>query len=538
MSGFDEDDLTEKQLRKRGEHFAKGLAILWNEPKKTIVEERDLLTDNRKIKRYTIRKREKSRKEKRTPIRTLWDLCVDEALREVTSFKPPPFTEAHNTKVSETIRKSQLQQHINNKPVFTTAMKRYFRAISILEYEHDHGQLTDSPFDATMVKESVWTPNEKKKFFVALDRCGKYNPEEIARRIGPTKTMAEVHEYIRFLDVASKATTQPFTKKIKHPFAREMSINFIMQEDRLAKQIQHALEVESYEKHLALCATHPEIQKANEFFELWNMSSLTRLFAGQSDLTVLCSTTFNYYQLVKKFVQDIIVDLYTHSLNNTADKTVSRSAVNYIVAKKRKFNDVRFRELDIMSVVGGKNNHGAQRWSAQYGRNRSISFLAKRRRLGRDTDEVDDESPLMVDDEDEEEDDGVIVLDDDDDVDEEEEEEEEDDPMFEDIDDEDELRGQYAVEDFDSEHEAAVEDYMNNTITAQEDVSYDDESIDPHAWDECIKEEDELEEEMEELDALDEEQLSEYLGFYNTQQIADAHLIGTPTEFKIKVESP
>lgn len=556
MSTFNEEELTDTQLQRRGEHFAKGLAILWNEPKKRVREQRELLTENRPVKRYALRKREKARKERRTPVLTLWDLCTDEALHDTTtpSTNATSFTEAHNTKVSETVHQSQLQQQllVNNRPVWTTAMKRFFRAIAILEYEHDYGLLTDKPFEVTMIGESVWTPNEKKRFFIALDRCGKHNVEDIARRVGPTKTVAEVHAYLHFLDVAARAIAATNNKKIQHPFAREMSVNFIMQEERLAQHIQRALEVESYEKHLKLCSAAADVQRANEFFELWNMSSLTRLFAGQSDLTVLCSTIFNYYQLVKKFVQDIMVDLYTQLLLDSTDMTVSTSLVNYVVAKKRKFNDVRFRELDVMSAVGGRSRHGsiaAPRWSTKYSRNRSISFLAKRRRLARDTDEPDDDSPLMEADEDDvdeeqEETKGVIVLDDseselEEEEQEEEQEEEEGDPMFEDMDSEDELQGQYVVEDFDAEHEQEVKDLMDNTIT-EETVSFnnnngeDDDDIisiiDSMALEECIAEEEEEEEEMKELDALDEEQLSEYLGFYTTQQIADAHLIGTPTQ--------
>lgn len=521
-----EEELTDTQLRRRGEHFARGLAILWNEPKKRIMEQRELLTENHPIKRYALRKREKARKERRTPILTLWDLCTDEALRESNNINNNTlFTAAHNTKVSETVRQSQVQQHLNSKPVWTAVMKRYFRAIAILEYEHDHGLLTDKPFEVTMVKESVWTSNEKKRFFIALDRCGKHNVEDIARRIGPTKTAAEVHAYLYFLDVAARAIG---TQKIQHPFAREMSVNFIMQEERLAQHIQHALEVESYKKHLHLCTTNnDDVLRANAFFELWNMSSLTRLLAGTSDLTVLCSATVNYYQLVKRFVQDIMVDLHTQLLNST-DKTVSTSLVNAVVAKKRKFNDVRVRDLDIMSVLGGRNTHGAPRWSTKYSRNRSISFLAKRRRLARDTDEPEDDSPWTMEEEEKDDSEGVIVLDDSESS--SSSSEEEGDPMFEDMDSEDELQGQYVVEDFDAEHEQEVKETLDNTITEETISFHDDDNDDTAAaLEACLLEEEKTEEEMKELDALDEEQLSEYLEFYSTQQIADAHLIGTPT---------
>lgn len=168
---------------------------------------------------------------------------------------------------------SMLQKrHLNNpSPTMTPRMKKYFRAIAVLEYEHDHGLIADTEFGASVLGETCWTPAEKKRFFLAIERCGKNNISEISRRVGPTKTPVQVYEFQQCLQEAAQAI-DPLP--IDHLSAREMTPFYIDQEEAMASSIKDALEVESYGKHLQY-TDRSEIQ----LLEIWNMSSLTRLYA-------------------------------------------------------------------------------------------------------------------------------------------------------------------------------------------------------------------------------------------------------------------
>jgi hypothetical protein len=390
---------------------------------------------------------------------TLKELCLRELEDDLERHDfPVKYSFRHAKEYNPNNHLSALQQAlIVEKPTITKKMKKYLRALSILEYEHDHGSLSDQDYNVSMIYETVWTPSEKKRFFIALDRCGKGNIEEITRRVGPTKTMTEVNEYLNVLELAAKGL---HSEKIEHPFAREMSNTFILQEEHLGKEINRAIEVESYENHLKLCSA-PELQKSIEFFELWNLSSMTRLYSKTNQMTLLCSTTFNFYQLVKKFIQDVMIDLHTHQLTRK-DKTVTKSLINFIIAKRDKQRDKRLSKLDILSSIEKRRLLRTNRYPGH----RSISYYAKRRRLRRGNEELYPDEFVIGNQEEKEKDKesvAIFISDDDEDEDENMTEEEED-PMLEDIDSEDELRQEVAVQDLDYEHEEKVKEHLEKTV--------------------------------------------------------------------------
>lgn len=185
---------------------------------------------------------------------------------EPVKYKLNPINVQGSNHLCSTLQQRYLTQP---SPVMDTRMKRYFRALCILEYEHDHGLLTDNEFGPSMVGESCWTPTEKKRFFLAIERCGKNNIKEIARRVGPTKTEAQVYELQHTLEEASKSIGQ-LTRN--HLTAREMSPIYIAQEEHMASLLQETLEVETFGKNLQFME-----RSEHELFELWNMSSLTRV---------------------------------------------------------------------------------------------------------------------------------------------------------------------------------------------------------------------------------------------------------------------
>lgn len=203
---------------------------------------------------------------------TLWKVAEAEKSQDAQfPIKPVSYTlNPMNLHGSNQLCSALQHRYLTNpSPTMDTRMKRYFRALCILEYEHDHGLLTENEFGPSMIGESCWTPTEKKRFFLALERCGKGNIEEIARRVGSTKTIAQVYEFQQTLESASKGIGHTPTD---HLSAREMTPIYIAQEDHMASLIQETLEVESYAKSLNLME-RPE----NELLEMWNMSSLTRV---------------------------------------------------------------------------------------------------------------------------------------------------------------------------------------------------------------------------------------------------------------------
>jgi hypothetical protein len=109
-------------------------------------------------------------------------------------------------------------------------------------------------------------------------------------------------------------------------------------------------------------------------------------FAGISDMTILSSATYNFTQLIKYFISDIMADLHTQLLNST-DKTVTRSIMNLTIARRQQKKDRRLQDMDIMALLDRRFE-----FHSRYSGNRSASFLAKRRRIAYEHDpDLDEE---------------------------------------------------------------------------------------------------------------------------------------------------
>jgi hypothetical protein len=54
----------------------------------------------------------------------------------------------------------------------------------------------------SVIVNSVWTADEKDKFFTALARCGKGNLQQVSQRVG-SKSLVEVVAYVGLLDEAT-----------------------------------------------------------------------------------------------------------------------------------------------------------------------------------------------------------------------------------------------------------------------------------------------------------------------------------------------
>ncbi|GAN04324.1 hypothetical protein MAM1_0060c03784 [Mucor ambiguus] len=320
-------------------------------------------------------------------------------------------------------------------------VRKYYLYQAMQEHEIEHGPM-DEDFALSMVGNSCWTPAEKRKFFMAVERCSRGDVVEISRRVGPTKTIAEVGAYLNLLDGAAKAVGG-YGPDEKYA-AREMSDLFLMQETRMALILEAKLETESYAKNQELMQQE-SIQKSLELFEIWNFSSITRIFAEINDMTVLSSSLVQYHQLIKNFVLDILTSVYAELLDSQ-DKTVTRSLMNHVIAKRKETwtdmnnkKDIRLSNLDILPMIDKQYNY-----HKAFSEHRSASFLAKKRRMAwqktDDCEQKEDENIIEIDCDDSDRESNDSVYD------------SEDDDMLRPFDKEDELTGQYISQDNEKQH--------------------------------------------------------------------------------------
>ncbi|KAI8377108.1 hypothetical protein EDC96DRAFT_494486 [Choanephora cucurbitarum] len=344
-----------------------------------------------------------------------------------------------------------------------------------------------------MVGQSCWTPEEKERFFCALERCSRHDLDEISRRIGPTKTVVEVAAYMDLLDAAAKGLDMPVEWTDAYS-AREMSPIFILQEQQMAHALEQRLETETHAKHQALL-TEPsdDIDKALELFELWQLSSLTRLFSGINDMTVLVSTIVQMYELLKRFLKDMVAELHAE-LVGKENRMVTRARMNRMIAKYRKMrkDDVRLKHLDIVSLLDGD-----RAFHQYYVESKSVSFLAKRRRMGwvvADQPTQPKATTNTVDSSDEEKE-----------LNEDTDNENEDDDMLKPFDEQDELPGFicHFERDLSNQYETV---HVSETLLDESDEKQE-------------QEDEALEDRMRQLDQINEKTLIESLGFYDTETI-------------------
>ncbi|KAI8640401.1 hypothetical protein BD408DRAFT_419831 [Parasitella parasitica] len=389
-------------------------------------------------------------------------------------------------------------------------LRKYYLFWAMQEDEMMNGPV-DRDDAMTVVGRSCWTPAEKRRFFMAVERCSRGDVAEISRRLGPTKTVAEVGAYLNLLDGAAKAIGGNVSDESYS--AREMSSVFLMQESRMAAILEARLETETYAKHQELM-NQEVAQKALGLFEIWNFSSLARIFGGINDMTVLSSALVQYYELLKRFIKDILTGAYTELLDSP-DKTVSRSMMNHIIAKRKltwknlhNEKDVRLRDMDIMSMLNRES-----RLRKTFSEYRSASFLAKKRRMAWQN-SIDKEELKGKETEEEER---IIGSDSDhDSSDDQDEGSSSDDDMLKPFDKQDELEGQYIVQDDRKQH--LFDDAFFQSHSRID--ALDEEDDDDQDQNQNLEEDDEIvEERMQLLDETYERKLLEHLEFHNNDFI-------------------
>lgn len=197
-------------------------------------------------------------------------------------FKKEPFVNVCLNKFMTRLQFRYLEFLKRDSPIGLSSLdlnlKRYFLFVSMAEHEAQQGSLDDD-YELSMIGDACWTPAEKRRFFDAVERCSRGDVVEISRRVGPTKTTVQVGAYLNLLDEASKGLREETTIWDDERYsAREMSPLFMVQETRMSAFLNDTLETESHAKHQELLTRdHDKVTKALELFEVWNMSSLTRL---------------------------------------------------------------------------------------------------------------------------------------------------------------------------------------------------------------------------------------------------------------------
>jgi hypothetical protein len=166
--------------------------------------------------------------------------------------------------------------HLTKLPLHIETYNNFLKECQESDDDEEEKEEEEEFEGETIIGSSCWTPNEKKRFFTALERCSKGDIAEISRRVGPTKTVVEVANYIKVLEAASRVIKkEPMDDEYS---AREMSPLFIVQENRFAELLQCMIETKVYAKHQEVLNSQPEcLQKALDLFDIFNFSSMSSM---------------------------------------------------------------------------------------------------------------------------------------------------------------------------------------------------------------------------------------------------------------------
>ncbi|KAI8987062.1 hypothetical protein BDB01DRAFT_895804 [Pilobolus umbonatus] len=242
-------------------------------------------------------------------------------------------------------------------PLLTQFMEKLIKE----EYELKNGDVEESGYEVCMIGNSCWTPMEKERFFIGLQRCGKHDIAGICRRIGNTKRECEIAEYIYILETASRELPRSKEEEWEDKLytAREMTPAYQIQELRMSSVLSDKLEEDAYFKHQALLQAKPdELKQAEELIQVLEATNMSKLFSNRCDMNLFGSTLIIMNRLVRKFVKDILRAVLTEMLNE-GYKTVTTTRVNHALLKRRHFYrsfmlnkpDTRLSEMPILSIL-------------------------------------------------------------------------------------------------------------------------------------------------------------------------------------------
>ncbi|CAG8548823.1 5232_t:CDS:2, partial [Ambispora leptoticha] len=161
-----------------------------------------------------------------------------------------------------------------------------------------------------------WDEDDKEQFFNALSRCGKHNPEEIARRIG--KNVISVMMYLDLLESELNYYKMIGTVKsldlCEFPSAREMSDQWLEMEESQSKFLcereqREALMTADVENYQPIPA---EVLRKLELFHLKNALLLAhQRYTKHLNTAILRSTFVSFHDLIRDWLNVVINDILT-----------------------------------------------------------------------------------------------------------------------------------------------------------------------------------------------------------------------------------
>jgi hypothetical protein len=124
------------------------------------------------------------------------------------------------------------------------------------------------PLVDSTVLNTLWSANEKERFFTALARCGKGNLSEVSRRVG-TKSLAEVAAYVDLLDEETKLSKHGLRRHGQFdmdliPAAMEINDNWLAFEEKMAIELGMRSDREIYDETLESNEIILNVDMANE----------------------------------------------------------------------------------------------------------------------------------------------------------------------------------------------------------------------------------------------------------------------------------
>jgi len=168
------------------------------------------------------------------------------------------------------------------------------------DYTTKHHCLHDSE-----ILNSLWTTDEKERFFTAIARCGKGNLAEVAKRIG-TKSLAQVTAYVGLLDEATAWNKQSSKRKrffdlAKIPAAVEVDDSWVEFEEKAANACGKK-EVDSVIRDIEEGTFVLDVQKANELAQWYQ-----KMFPHKKiDATLSAETIIEFENQIKEITRRLI----------------------------------------------------------------------------------------------------------------------------------------------------------------------------------------------------------------------------------------
>ncbi|CAG8471892.1 8513_t:CDS:2 [Ambispora gerdemannii] len=197
-------------------------------------------------------------------------------------------------------------------------------ALLVAETEHSFRNEQESPLmfgygqytRQGLLHSLKWDQETTENFFIALLRCGKHNPEEIARRIGTS--VISVMMYLDLLEHEMKYRTMTGELKPLHlceiPSAREMSDQWVQMEDKHSsflceREQREMLMTADIENHRPI---PDQVLAKLDLFNLKNALRLAYQFYTKDTNTAILRTTFvSLYDLLHDWLNVVINNIVT-----------------------------------------------------------------------------------------------------------------------------------------------------------------------------------------------------------------------------------